>query len=1296
LPEELADSLPDKEKEVFSSSTVIDVSIVFELDANGRCSPILDSKLYVFYPLKISSGFRFIIHSYFVVNPERTALRSSRVNDYLLVSIGQFIANDLLSALKKDKINTTKMLCFNRNQDSQLGILYDEVVKELTNKKFIYDKRTRRYLKPSEIILAHSECKPIFPSGKLGEKHLFFSDDNGISSWLVNEFSVQRLVHNNIADEIEKECKQQLKHKNITFFQDLYNYVSHNQNINLTEKNVLLTENWKLVSSIEDVFYGGNKKTNVDLPNSIKKHINFIHQDIKIEDFRDGRSRTGITEFNTFELIRRLLKLFDKASVKNSDILIALFRLAPDDVKSKDEIIKKILLPVKRSQEWLSPITTPIYIESDNLRALYPDGRFVDEQILFNEQKEDSPISSLDFMKMFGAWNTPAFYIKESQTIVNEKEKRDRILAIQLELSSRPFYVLNDRVLDKPQKYNVWFKSSIIESWDLYERYLNSTSLPNYKAASRQSGWRPIYSYSNKGIYEAVESLKTESWIVFNDADKELTIDDVVGIEPFEYKQPHNKVISKYLNLLPIKFNFKETFALSTGLLHLDGDKIENYQKLLIRIHELFKDNIPQEQGFIDFYNRILGKLYSYSAKYGLENIEQLKGIMFLAVDNISGKRVWLMARDIYYIDDKLGYDLLPSKVKEKVQPHFTNRDKNTFGTVAKEIGKRFSDQIARELVQISKLETQPLSTYFKWLAQTIALLETYVARALNEEEILSIKSALITKASQLVIGIKIGESEIVNSSISYYVKDETIPLLYILESGLDGPNKALSSALNEMFSNVVKRDTQNFKPQLLSFLISQEKDLYLKDFDIDLNRITEIQNELDSKDYTPEQLFWETILNIRQISTRDNLFDDNDIAIDVLSELLNFSELQISEFKTNFDFSKLSKTEHINKLNDLFSALEISIADFNNEHFPKIDFRDHYNQKLVKLKDKFDTIFQGKLYRKLCDSDAKAQSKFQDVMDKYREFQCQTPKNVLRFAIKKYFIDSLNNSFKNLSFSIDDLGEFDGHFNSVSLYKIGRSGFEKRLKDTVYSSEILDAFLSNNSRRSLLYFNNYEPLISAFNKFIEDNNESNKPGFGDEGFDSIFNSAGDGASTVLDEIETSVVDDNGRSGGGGGNGGERYDGGGKENSRLLSGVIAEKIVYEKLKSRYQNVKWMSKFAAKIPDDHPGYNPEGLDGLGYDIEYIDNDGTKLYVEVKGKSDATLAFEISKNEIDKALEEKERYKVMLVTHVMDKQKRTIKDLGNIFLVDNGESFLQNSNFTAFYKNFEIKFKERRDT
>ncbi|TOP40785.1 hypothetical protein, partial [Vibrio parahaemolyticus] len=97
--------------------------------------------------------------------------------------------------------------------------------------------------------------------------------------------------------------------------------------------------------------------------------------------------------------------------------------------------------------------------------------------------------------------------------------------------------------------------------------------------SSYTSNYRPL---PNKAVYGAVESLKTETWIVFNGEGKAYSINDVVGIDPLELQQPHNKVISKYLNLLPVKYNLKEEFTSSTGLIHLDSDDILNYHKLLL------------------------------------------------------------------------------------------------------------------------------------------------------------------------------------------------------------------------------------------------------------------------------------------------------------------------------------------------------------------------------------------------------------------------------------------------------------------------------------------------------------------------------------------------------------------------------------------------------------------------------------------------------------------------------------------------------------------------------------------
>ncbi|MGC9460340.1 sacsin N-terminal ATP-binding-like domain-containing protein, partial [Vibrio genomosp. F10] len=1121
LPKELVNSLPKKEKEVFSSSTAIDVSVVIELNDKGHCNPVDDSKLYVFYPLKLSSGFRFIIHSYFVVNPERTALRDSIVNDYLLTAIGQFIANEVLTSLKKDKVNTTKMLCFTRNQDSQLDNLYDEVVKELSNKKFIYDKSNRNYYKPSEVILGYPESKSIFPSGDVAGKHLITCDEE-ISDWLQDEFDIQILEHRNLASQIEEECKAQAKNRNLKFFQGLYAYVTKHQDINLTEKKVLLTDKWKLVTSNEDVFYGGDEQTNEELPKSIRKHIHFIHKEIKIVDFRDGRSRTGIVEFNTFELTRRLLKLFNDDRTPNSDVLSAIYRLSPDDIRSVDEIKKKILLPISGTDKWLSPITNPIYVENENIRELYPDADFVDETAWEIEKSSET----LVFWKKLGAWDIPAFYIVDEQVRVNGKEKRDRDLVRLLNLSSRPFIIKNDRVLDKPRSYNAWFKSSIIENWNQYEAFLGYTSLPRFRAASYTSNYRIFTTLPNKAIYGAVESLKTENWIIFSGEENAYSITNVVGIEPLELKQPHNKVISKYLNLLPVKYNFKGGFTSSTGLIHLDSDDISNYQRLLLLISDTYKEKIPDEQQFIDFYNRILGKLYSYAARHGAEKMKQLANSKFLAVNAITKTREWVNANEIYYIDDKLSYELLPEQIKEKVQPHFTNRDKNTFGLIAKEIGKQFSNQISKELIKTVEIKTTIISTYFQWLPQTIALLETHISRALSEEEFVRIKNTDITEVEQLLVGVTIGESGSINVHASNYVRDDQgNTAIYLLHSPAESKNKVFSSALNELFSKITKRNTHSFKPQLLSFLISTEKEQYLKDFDVEIHRVNEIKNELLSQEYSPEQLFWETILTIKQVSIRDDIYVDDYVVSQPLACLLDIPEVDINEFNDSFDFSHLNKSSHIERLKLLFDLLDISLNAFNGERHLKIDFREHYKQELFKLQNKFELMFTSLLHQELSNSRTNQQSTFQDQLDKYKNAEfCSSPENILHCDIDSYFIEQLSNSFPDLPISINNLIE-EVNFDSIELYKKGLSEFEKAISTLPFNSEDQSIFLSKNSRRSLIYFNNITPLITQFKKYLSDKRTPGQSSQGSDGFSNLFDSVSDGATTDFEEVETAGVE---------------------------------------------------------------------------------------------------------------------------------------------------------------------------
>ena len=181
---------------------------------------------------------------------------------------------------------------------------------------------------------------------------------------------------------------------------------------------------------------------------------------------------------------------------------------------------------------------------------------------------------------------------------------------------------------------------------------------------------------------------------------------------------------------------------------------------------------------------------------------------------------------------------------------------------------------------------------------------------------------------------------------------------------------------------------------------------------------------------------------------------------------------------------------------------------------------------------------------------------------------------------------------------------------------------------------------------------------------------------------------------TDIEEVTTQEVDvpsSNGTASGGGS--GRRFDGAANDQFKKRLGLVAEMVVYEKLKTIYDNVTWVSKYASKIYKTHEGYNPEGQDGLGYDIEYLDKDGNQFFVEVKGRADGYDIFEISRNEIDKAHQKKEFYKILFVTQTMNNTQRRIRDLGNLFMLEDGQDFFANRKFKALYRNFEIRFEEQ---
>ena len=141
------------------------------------------------------------------------------------------------------------------------------------------------------------------------------------------------------------------------------------------------------------------------------------------------------------------------------------------------------------------------------------------------------------------------------------------------------------------------------------------------------------------------------------------------------------------------------------------------------------------------------------------------------------------------------------------------------------------------------------------------------------------------------------------------------------------------------------------------------------------------------------------------------------------------------------------------------------------------------------------------------------------------------------------------------------------------------------------------------------------------------------------------------------------------------------------EDRKKKIGFIGEALVYHKLKEQFSDVSWDSGYAKEA-----NVNPKGDDMYHYDIKYKKGD-EYCFVEVKSTTTDNLEFEISELELEFAKENKKNYEIFIVTNV-ENEKPRIKNIGNPFVFEEGESFMNCHRFTVLNDSFTIKMKEKK--
>jgi len=1278
IPNSIIVDLEGDERKMFEREPFIDISLLFEVNESNRFNAIERSKLYLFYPTEITSGFGFIIHSYFIVNPERKALRKSPLNEFILEKTADFISGKWLQKVMRDfKTSYLDLLVFVRNEESpDLEILYDKLVKNLKEIKFIYDTLSKGFYRIDEVIIADGFDKGLFPDHKLNGKRLIYIEIEKTRDWLLAEFEIEYLTFKSIEENIEKECAHQRKTKNYKYFEKLYIYVSNHKEFDLKGRKILLTSNMRLLSNEDDVFYGF--KGNLNFPQSIIKKIHFLHPKIKLSDSR--KYDIGFTEFNAELLVKRLLKLFADIAVPNIDILQVLVSL---DISSRLflEIKEAILLPIRSEKKWVNPLRHPLYIENENLKNIYPDENFIDYEILssFKINMDDLNKKLLNF----GAWNFPAvFYDAKKHYIKKDDNRFQTFLKIEW-FNTFEFEVNGDWKIHIPIHISSWFTNSIFNNWSSYREIINSSRKTPIQYCTSRSDYRTVNKENAFKISSFLNFLISKKWITFDGNDEQFAIQDIVGIGQIEYRQTASYNLKKYLRLLPIDYLYHKDFINAVNIIHLDSTKIDDFKKLLQTVSIIYQDNLTYSKEFENFYNKILGKLYEMYINDSFDKIqiEILKDFPFLGVNEFEESFSFLTASEIFYIEDKAGYNLLPKEIRKEIQPHFTNRDKNRFGRIAKRLGKDFRNEIIQRVEDPEVIEVKSftvwLSDYAPILALTEQFLETDISSSFSILKKLKVK---VCKHFQNVI-YRNGEMLMVRNDVQFAIQNIDDYEIYINNSIPNQKNSLYSEIFYNVLTDVLGRDISKIRVQLNDYFNSRSKSDFLEKYDVSEYRIKEIQEKFDDFILTKVQEFWIPIIQILGDQDYLKYFDGEFIDLNKISLLGQYELKDLESIIDRITFERISADSNIQALTELFLNYKIDFETYNEKSNVKIDFRSFYNKKLESIHLKFKPFFSQNLHDSLMTQDIEEQSRFQDLIDEYSiSTNYKIDYYVLQIDIKEVFEKYLTNNYKNLKFDKTVLKMVD-EISYDKRFMNNLSSFQSKIKD---SQKLLDDFLEINFNRSLLYFENTcEELVKRFINF----SISETPNTSSENNQLLeLDKYKNASSLCISRSSTNSVATKSHGKFPQKAYGKRVDGSKNNDTNDLIGIVAEKSVFEALLQKYKNVEWVSKNAAKAL-----VNPEGSDIYGYDMHYIDEEDNIQYVEVKGKGNSDKHFFISYPEYHFALENRENYKIIQVFNTLDNNKREIQDIGNVFLIGEHEEIFDNEKFTALFTNLEIRYQ-----
>ena len=380
------------------------------------------------------------------------------------------------------------------------------------------------------------------------------------------------------------------------------------------------------------------------------------------------------------------------------------------------------------------------------------------------------------------------------------------------------------------------------------------------------------------------------------------------------------------------------------------------------------------------------------------------------------------------------------------------------------------------------------------------------------------------------------------------------------------------------------------------------------------------------------------TIKRAREVMNDEE--DNRDEFIQIIDRISEIPLKDVMEYIDMIDFERLSSIVNSSAIITLFKALDIDIDIYNREK-PSVllDLSEYYRNKIEDELPKYREKYNLTQYAKCFSKGIEQREKFQALKLSFNNAEIKYDNSV--------FFDVNEAIIKQLGIDMDSQ-----YYDLESIYRNNFRRFKKEIGDA--ENDRIDSFIQYPENGSLIYFGEYEELKRRFIEYIamEEKNTEEMMESIDEEVEPV--EANEGIITPL--IPKFVKGKTIRKTGGSHNGNKQ------RNSEI--GFRGEKCVYQLLKSdeNKKYVLWVSENAKRA-----GINPEGVEVLGYDMEYVDEKKGKCFVEVKASSSSLeegISFHLSENEYRFACENSDKYFIYYVASVDDKHPKVVV-LGDVF-------------------------------